>query len=360
MDNLTGHKPLALEPLDVPTSNSDLSTRAPQSQLRVTAADEFLAQAAKEHQGGHVDPALWARTSARAGDDGALAVAAYLRARATALQLRKRNEGEAARVLEPIASGVATIPQPESAKRPEVASPRAAGGSRRKLTCAVASVALAALVAVAWWLAAPREASPPQPALAVAPETNVPSPKSLAPAQPVNVASAAASQPGVDESLEMKVQDLKKAGNWNVLVLYAAAWTRKEPGNAVAWTELSMGYAKMRQWGDALEAARKAIQLSPEDARHWRDLGQVMLAVEHLSEARFAFDKVLGVDADDADALCGAALVAKGERRAKDVDALAARMKSIGVNCDGLSEVTSTAAVARGAPVRDPVTPRRQ
>ena len=55
------------------------------------------------------------------------------------------------------------------------------------------------------------------------------------------------------DDFSRKVSELKAAGNWNVLVLYAVEWARKAPANAEAWNELSLGYAKLRQFNDALE-----------------------------------------------------------------------------------------------------------
>ena len=53
---------------------------------------------------------------------------------------------------------------------------------------------------------------------------------------------------------EAKVQELMGAGNWNVLVLHAAEWTRKDPTYADAWKYLAVGYANMRQHDDAFLA----------------------------------------------------------------------------------------------------------
>ena len=73
-------------------------------------------------------------------------------------------------------------------------------------------------------------------------------------------ASAATAMPQVDASAEReaKVQELLHAGNWNVLVLHAAEWTRKQPENANAWKHLSVGYANLGQTADALAAMYRA------------------------------------------------------------------------------------------------------
>ncbi len=86
--------------MDVPTAGGDTAhppgdgynvPALGQGQLHVTSADDFLASATKEYEEGHIDPALWARAAAQFGDDKSLVIAAYLRARATALHVQKRE-----------------------------------------------------------------------------------------------------------------------------------------------------------------------------------------------------------------------------------------------------------------------------
>ena len=150
------------------------------------------------------------------------------------------------------------------------------------------------------------------------------------------------------------MQQLKDAGNWNVLVLYASKWTREEPNNATAWNELSIGYANLRQFNDALGAAEKAAGLSPQDARLWRNLGHLNVALERLPEAGSAFDRALALSADDADALCGAAVVAQRLGRTKDADAIARRAKAVDGGCPGTSDGESVAVAVRQGVARKP------
>jgi tetratricopeptide (TPR) repeat protein len=157
-------------------------------------------------------------------------------------------------------------------------------------------------------------------------------------------------------SLEVRVQQLKDAGNWNVLVLYASEWTRKEPNNSAALSELSIGYANLRQFSDALGAAEKAVGLSPQDARLWRNLGHLNLDLERLPEAGSAFDRVLALSPEDADALCGAATVAQKLGRTKDTDAIARRAKAADGGCPGPGDAESVAVVARKSAARQPAT----
>ena len=56
-----------------------------------------------------------------------------------------------------------------------------------------------------------------------------------------------------------KMRALKKEGNWNLVVLYAVEWTRKQPANADAWKELSHGLyqvAPVRRGAGALRQKR--------------------------------------------------------------------------------------------------------
>jgi len=134
-----------------------------------------------------------------------------------------------------------------------------------------------------------------------------------------------------------------------VLVLYANEWTRKQPNNAAAWRELSVGYANLQQFNDALDAATKAVELSPEDALPWRNLGQINLTVDRLHEAGIAFGRALAVNPDDADARCGAALVAQRQERPKDPNALTRRVGPTGAGRFDMSFGNAAVVSAAGA-----------
>jgi tetratricopeptide (TPR) repeat protein len=340
-------KPLELEPLDetpsgrapaCPPATESSADEKVQHKARVAAVDEFLAQAAKEYQSGRIDRDLWERTSAPFDGNKALLVPAYLRLRARALKQQKRDE--------------------QGEERPRKAGSTSGSNNAGRLggiphfKYILVAMTIAAIIVVVWQFASPRDSEPVPQSVVVAAVAKKPaaSPNSRA-SEPAIIKNASdpASQVDPGAALEAKVLELERAGNWNVMVLYASEWTRKRPDNAVAWTKLSVGYGKLRQLGDALEAATKAVQLAPDDSRHWRNLGHVYLTLERFPEARIAFDKVLAVNAEDVDALCGAALVAKGQGRAKDADAIVARLKSIGLSCDGASDSVSSAVIAGGS-----------
>jgi tetratricopeptide (TPR) repeat protein len=367
-------KALALEPVELSTPGGDAARTAgnessanakAQRDLHITTADEFLAEAAREYQKGHINSALWRRAADQCGDDASLVIAAYLRARATALQLQQKQDERSQRQARRAGSmRGASDRKVESEPRLEIVSAKVAGvrpqGVKPKLKyLAAVAAALASVGAVVWLIASPRESeSVRQPIVSAA----APSPNRSAPPTPlgseqplVKSTSGGTNQGGPDPTLETTVQQLKNDGKWNVLVLYASEWARKEPNNAAAWYELSVGYAKLRQFEDAFAAATKAVQLSPGDSLLWRNLGHVNLAVERLPEAGIAFDRALAVTSDDADALCGAALVAQRQGRPKDADAIARRAKSVDGSCPGVSDGESVAVVAGRSAARKPV-----
>jgi cytochrome c-type biogenesis protein CcmH/NrfG len=131
-------------------------------------------------------------------------------------------------------------------------------------------------------------------------------------------------------------------------VLYANEWTRKEPNNPVAWRELSVGYANLLQFNDSLDAATKAVELSPEDALPWRNLGQINLTVDRLHEAGIAFGRALALNPDDANARCGAAVVAQRQERPKDPNALTKRVGPTDGGCFAMSFDNAPAVSAGG------------
>ena len=353
---------------DAPSGDGSAAPAAGQGELRVTAADEYLAAATKEYEEGHIDQTLWARASAQSGDEF-LVIAAYLRARATALQLERRERRLARQASRAESRHEARNREVETEQHPEVLPAAGAGAGLRGVQpypkyVAAAAVALASVVAAVWLIASPhgRGSTGPLRVSAVAPST-----RGTAPAGPVGGTQPLATSPrgGADErnsgpALDATVQQLKDAGNWNVLVLYASKWTRDEPDNAAAWKELSIGYANLHQFDDAIVAATKAAELSPGEALLWRNLGHLNVTLDRLPEAGSAFDKALTVSSDDADALCGAALVAYKLGRTTDADAIAKRVDPAAGRCPGMSDGESVAVVVRPVAPANPASKVRR
>lgn len=315
-------------------------TGTPETKPARLEVDVFLAQAATEYRQGRVDQELWDETAKQFDGDKQATVAAYLRVRARALK-RKKTEDDA---------------QKAQAKAPAPAGAKWRSSSRVRY--GIAGLATGFIAVVGAWLAF-REGEPPAAPVAVASAV-----KAAATPKATSVKPAAISQPtttaGRSEAgieLETKVRSLENAANWNVLVLYAAEWTRKEPENASSWTSLSGGYRRLGQLDDALDAAKKATALAPADLHPWRNLGYVEVALERFPEARSAFDKALAVNADDADALCGAARVASAQSRTKEAAELMARVSRTGTRCEDTSEAVRSAVYA-GTP-RKPATSSR-
>ena len=353
-------KALALEPIQDSKSgdiagplgaNASAAAKA-RRDLHITTADEFLAAAVKEYQDGQVDPALWRLASDQSGHDASLVIAAYLRARASVL---KRQCKQHHRPQEPArtaaAAAGASDSEPSLASMwTKIAGVRLGGTEPRLIYLGAGAVALVSIVTVVLLIAWPHKSEPVRAIVSkAAPAIG----RSAPPTAQAVTGGANADSTAVP--FETKVQELKKAGNWNVLVIYATDWTRKEPKNVAAWRELSVGYANLRQFGDALDAANRAVQMAPDNSSLWSNLGHVNLTFERLPEAGMAFDRALALSADDLDALCGAAVVAQRQGRPNDADALAKRLKSGDVGCAGVTEVASVVSAAGGSTPRKPV-----
>ncbi len=374
--NSSRSKALSLEPVDIATPDADAARPVPdepapaadpQRDLRMTTADEFLAAAAKEYETGRIDRALWRQSVDQFGKDPSLVIAAYLRARAKALKsAHKPHQDSPAQ-----SSGAASTPRADAeplagAPRAENVSPDVAtipsrGGRRKLLYLAGAAAALASTVAIAYWMVSPRHGDSVRPQIAsvATPSTMQSAPQSLPGSEQAVVKN---SNPGTavgapEPNIAATVRQLKDAGNWNVLVLYAAEWTRKEPDNAVAWNTLGIGYSKLRQYNDALDAATRAVQLAPEDAVAWRNLGQINLAVDRLPEAGVAFARALTISPDDADARCGAAWVAQRQARPKDAGASARPPGSADGSCADPANAENVAVSASVPVVRKVASP---
>ena len=361
-------KTLELEPVDVstpaidgarPAANESTAKADAQRELRMTTADEFLAAAAKEYEAGTIDRVLWRQAADQYGRDVSLVIAAYLRARATALQARHKPAENAEIKLRGAGTNQdAMVRKVEIEPAVEIEPselPRIGlrGVNPKTLYSAGAVLAFFAAAAIVYLVVSLRQSESVRPPVVAAATSsaNQPASPTLIRSQqpPVATSNRAGTNEGSVDALAATVRELKIAGNWNVLVLYANEWTRKEPKNAAAWRELSVGYANLQQFNDALDAATKAVELSPEDALPWRNLGQINLTVDRLHEADIAFGRALVLNPDDADARCGAALVAQRLERPKDPNALTRRVGPADGGCFDMSFGNATVVSTGGA-----------
>jgi tetratricopeptide (TPR) repeat protein len=363
--------------LDAPT-NAARSGTSPMAASTISGMSRFLQEAAREYEAGRIDQPLWMRAAAQAGGDETVARDNYLRARATALKLARREQrGEPAARTAAAGNGHAAGIGSNLASH-AVARDEGPSQTQKRKYVAIAAGAVVAVAAAAWWFGT-GEPSPSNAAVAAAPR--------VAATAATAKASAVPAQPTPEDHAQFfgtKIQELKSASNWNVLVLYASDWTRKQPTNATAWKELAIGYSNMRQMDDALQAATKATALAPQDPAAWRMLAQVNVSLDQpaaalqafekaaalddgdlsswvqagnlstqldrLPEARAAFDKVLAASPDHLGALCGKAQLAQRAKQPKEAEAIARQLKSI----DGRCREADTTAVAVAAPAAPP------
>jgi hypothetical protein len=318
-----------------------------------SGAIDYIAIAKSEFDAGRIDQPLWARAFVEAGGDESSAMPSYLRARATALRLKARVRQSEGSDHQARAGTPSRAPSGDPASRHVAAAGvRRSAGSDRTAKALLRSpitilAALICIVVVVTFIIAP---SPRD--RAVEPIAAARTAGAIQPGPAATGGAAISTSPGADQDVRTTIQRMKEAGNWNDVVAQAAAWTEKEPQNAAAWNELSIGYINVRRQDDAHAAARKAVELAPKNAEFWRNLGQLSLdldspieallafeeatrwnakdarslvqagilnaRLDHLAEAKAAFDSALALNAADADARCGAAFVAQRQRRSDD------------------------------------------
>ncbi|MEO8755234.1 MAG: hypothetical protein ABI624_21440 [Casimicrobiaceae bacterium] len=317
--------------------------------------DRFVREATRQYEEGHIDQPLWDRALAQSAGDKALAAATYLQARALALRLldRDRRSGRlppppAAIKQEPLETATEDMPVGIVAND----AWRRSGISRHRNWIVVAAVLVPVGIGM-WLLSTYWKGSPARntEVAQVAPVVERPAkvaPAVEVPAKPKVVAKAEARPAATPEFLN-KIQELTDAGNWNVLVLYAVEWTRRDPANPAAWSLLRTGYVNLKQYRDALEAATKAVQLAPGDARMWRSLGQVNMELDDSDAALRAFAKAAAQDAHDVDSLKEVGIL--NARLGRPVEAKLAFDQAL-----ALSPGDATAQCLRAAVVQLPAT----
>jgi Flp pilus assembly protein TadD len=255
--------------------------------------DAFIAQALREYAQGHLDTPLWDRALKHNDGDAEAAAAMYIPARAVALRMLDRKRREAA--------NRAAAAQPAD-DEPMVQEPV---WQRYRLAIVAAALIVPAAIAGAVYMTSGGEQAVAPAAVArAAPRSAAASPAAKATAAaPTPAEQAAAKEAQTNAKLAAKVQELRDAGNFNVMVLYATEWTRKEPRNVAAWDELRVGYLQLKQYEDARSAARKAVQLAPEDARLWRNLAALAVDLDDPEAALAAYEEAAARNPTDVESL---------------------------------------------------------
>ena len=301
--------------------------------------DPFVAQALREYASEKVDNPTWERALAQVNGDVTAAETVYVRSRAAALRAQDRLRREARQ-----AALVARDNDPPYVEPPPV-------WQRYKLAIAAAAVAVVGIIAGIYIASGGDE--PPGAVAAVASRSAAKAPAAAAAANAVPVKPAPASV-----AFDKKVQELRDAGNFNVMVLYATEWTRKEPDNASAWDQLRTGYVHLRQYEDARSAARKAVQLAPDDARMWRNLANVNMDLDDPDGALAAYEQAAARSNADVDSLHAIALL--NTRLGKPQEAKGALDRAAAASPGDPITACLRTGIAQMTPARDAYTVSRQ
>lgn len=253
-------------------------------------ADAYANQAAREYAQGLVDQSLWDRALLEARGEKVDAAGIYLRARGIALRVAARHT---ARELE---AAVEPADDALNEKRRRFAR-RAKWISYRRPAAAAISAAAATILVVALFTV--RSDPAPTTDAAVTPRPVPVAPTTVPVPKPAPVVAAPAAADDSLAALRAKIDELRLAGNWHVLALYAVEWTRREPENAAAWNQLRTAYMFLRQLDDALAAATMAARLAPGNPAMWRRLGEINVELDDAIGALAAFREAVALEPSD-------------------------------------------------------------
>jgi Flp pilus assembly protein TadD len=308
------------------------------------AGDAFIAQALREYAQGHFDTPLWDRALKHNDGNPEAAAAMYIPARAVALRMLDRKRRE-------------TVKRAASQQRDDGPMiPKPSLWQRYKAAIVVAAVIVPAGIAGAVYMASRGEdavLAMPVVKRAVAAPAAAPEP-----AKPTTAELAAAKVAKDNAVLAAKVQQLRDAGNYNVMVIYATEWTRKQPDNVDAWDELRVGYLHLRQYEDARNAAKKAVQLAPDDPRLWRSLAAVNMDIDDPEAALAAYEHAAARNSADVESLNAIALLQA--RLGRPQEAKAAFDRAVAANPGDAVTACLRNGVAQMPAARDAYTLSRQ
>jgi tetratricopeptide (TPR) repeat protein len=307
------------------------------------SGDAFIAQAMREYAQGHLDTPLWNRSLQQSQGNAEAAAAMYIPARAVALRMQERKRRETAK---------RAAMQTQADREPMLPEP--SFWQRYKLAIVAAALIVPAGIAGAV-LVASRGDETAAPVTVATPARKAPA---AAPASATPAADAGAAKPSPSVALAQKVQELRDAGNFNVMVLYATEWTRKEPDDAAAWDALRVGYVHLRQYDDARNAAKKAVQLAPDEARLWRNLAAVNMDLDDPEAALGAYEQAAARNSVDVDSLNAIALLQT--RLGRPAEAKAAFDRAVAASPGDAVTACLRGGVAQMPAARDAYTLSRQ
>jgi len=299
---------IELAPAEIELGQSDAAPT--DATVAENASDRFMKEATYHYSKGHLDQALWNRALAQAHGDKDATVGIYLAARATALRVfdRERRMRKHARATHAVHRKIDEAKAPVSLQTENLL--RSAFAKYR--VAIVAGAALLLLALGTWLIYSIYFQSEPAVAARSAPANAAVKPQVQKPA-----VVAPAGQ-GARADLMKRIDDLRDAENWNVLVFYLAEWTRQEPANPEAWDQLRAIYVRLKQYDDALLAAKKALDLAPAKARLWQHLGAAYADVGDTDKALSAYEQAVTRDEDDAESLTQIAMLMARQGRVQE------------------------------------------
>lgn len=104
--------------------------------------------------------------------------------------------------------------------------------------------------------------------------------------------------PVAEQPAFLQMQRLAEAGNWTGAVSHTSAWTTAEAGNFDAWLSLGQALLRAGKPEDAVTALQKAQTLSPDDMNVIRALGAALAGAGRAKESEALLARLAPEDRD--------------------------------------------------------------
>ena len=104
------------------------------------------------------------------------------------------------------------------------------------------------------------------------------------------------------------------------------------PGNELSWSVLAVMWTRSGRLAEALQASRRLVEISPEDARSHYNLGNALRGLEMLEEAATSYQRALALNPEYPEALNNLGIALQGLGRVSDAETSFAESVSLDPN----------------------------
>jgi len=98
------------------------------------------------------------------------------------------------------------------------------------------------------------------------------------------------------ESPLAEAKELIRRGQRRIAMELLEPWLEEYPEDADSWSVIAAAYFELDNFPEALDAAQQAVDLKPDSARNWCNLGMILRKMRKLYDAEKAQYQALTLD----------------------------------------------------------------